>query len=222
MRYPRPATGAAGACAAAPSGKERGLSVYAIRHADKEPGDFYDRGLKSNDQPISEAGRARAAKLAPFFEGIAIDSILVSEYRRTGETIAELAARRGMAPIVEPLLNEIDVGVTEKMSDEEVRAAYPEFWRDYLARDRDFRIPGGETGEEAERRVRAVFDSLDRGKNHLLVAHEGLIRILLCSVLGMPPYKRHLFTIGFCSICVFEYLEDFGCWRIPKINLELA
>lgn len=197
------------------------MSVFVIRHSDKEIGEFYGGALSFNDQPISDAGRRKAERLIRFFEDIPIDSIHVSEYRRTHQSIAGVAARKNLTPITDRRLNEIDLGDTEKMTDEQIEKTYPEFWNAFLERTRDFRIPNGETGEEAANRVMELFGSLDRAKNHILVSHDGLIRTLICAVLSLPPYKRHLFAIRPCSVTVFEYLETFGCWSIPKLNMEL-
>lgn len=121
--------------------------------------------------------------------------------------------------MVDNRLNEIDIGCIEEMTDRKIQEQYPVFWESYHTRDHEFRMPGGETGEEAEKRIRSLFDSLDRTKNHMLATHEGLTRILLCSVLGLPPHRRHLFTIDYASITVFEYLPDYNCWAVPKVNM---
>lgn len=197
------------------------MSIYVIRHADKEQGYFHTEGLRFNDQPLSTIGIGKAQRLATYFEQIPIDGIYVSEYRRTGQTIAPVAKMKHMQPIVDPRLNEIDVGVTELMTVEDIKRQYPEFWKALVDRDHDFRIPGGETGAEASRRIMNLVSSLDRSRNQILVTHEGLIRILLCTLFSMPPFKRHLFGIEPCSITLFTYLEEFSCWSVPKINMEL-
>lgn len=202
-------------------GLEVFVSIFVIRHSDKEPGEFYEDALRFNDQPLSDAGRQKAERLISFFEEIPIDSIYVSEYRRTPQTIEGVASAKNLTPIVDRRLNEIDLGDTEKLTDEQVRETYPEFWNAFLKRTGDFRIPNGETGSEAASRAMELFGSLVRTKNHILVSHDGLIRTLVCAVLTLPPYKRHLFRIRPCSITVFEYLEMFGCWSIPKLNMEL-
>jgi len=197
------------------------MSIYVIRHADKERGEFYGKKLKYNDQPISEEGLKKAEKLVGYFENRNVESIYISEYRRTKQTIMPVALKKGITPIIDCRLNEIEVGETENMTDDQVKQRYPEFWDAYIKRDHDFRIPHGETGEEAAKRILAVFNSLDYYKDYILVSHEGIIKTLICSVLSIPPYKRHLFIIDFCSITIFEYSDDFHCWRIPKINMEL-
>lgn len=198
------------------------MSIFVIRHAQKSMGEYHQQGLKFNDQPITEAGFASARRLGDFFRPIDIASIHVSEYLRTQQTIAYVANEKGLVPIIDSRINEIDIGCIEMMDDEQIQAQFPQFWDDYHARTHEFRMPGGETGEEAEKRIRSLFDSLDRTKHHIFSTHEGLTRILLCSVLGIPPYKRHLFTIDYASITVFTYAQEFGCWTVPKVNMVLG
>jgi len=197
------------------------MGIYVLRHADKQKGEFYQSGFKFNNQPISDEGKWKAEKLVPFFDPIRIDAIYVSEYLRTQQTISYVASHKKLAPLVDARLNEIDVGITEQMTDEQVQSVYPDFWEAYVSRTHDFRIPGGETGEEAAKRIMGLFSSLDRERIYILVTHEGLIRTLICTVLSMPPYRRHLFKIDPCSITQFEYLPEFNCWSIPKINMEV-
>ena len=64
------------------------MSIYVVRHAEKQSGDFHHEGLKFNDQPITKAGMESARRLVDFFSPIDIASIHVSEYLRTQQTIA--------------------------------------------------------------------------------------------------------------------------------------
>jgi broad specificity phosphatase PhoE len=194
------------------------MAVFVIRHADKEAGPYRTEGLPLSDQPLSALGRAKAAALGARFEGVVIDSIRVSEYVRTRQTIEALAAARGLPLEVDPRLNEVDIGELEGLADEEVEARYPDFWKAFLARDRDFAFPGGESGEDASARVMSAFASLPSEGNHILVAHDGIIRVLLCGILGLPSHMRHLFQVDFCSLTEFEYDARFSRWRVLRIN----
>lgn len=194
------------------------MSVYLVRHADKEEGEHYGPELRLNDQNLSEAGRAQALRLLDCFDGIGIDTIRASRYRRTSQTASFLAHERGIGIRVDPRLDEIDIGELDRLKDDEIRVRYPDFWRAYTERTADFRFPGGESGEEAGARIHEAFLELDLEGNHLLVAHDGIIRALLCRVLGLPAHRRHLFRIGLCSVTRLEYQSDFGSWAIAEMN----
>lgn len=76
-------------------------TVFVMRHAEKQtlnPGD--------KDPPLAPAGEARALELAQHFgrapKGQSIDAIIVTELRRTQDTVRPLANRLGVPVIVVP------------------------------------------------------------------------------------------------------------------------
>lgn len=197
------------------------MKVYIIRHAEKEKGEYYNPQLRRQDEPISLGGRAAAEELIEYFSDKNIEAIYVSGYRRTGETIAPLAARLGLVPVIDERLNEIDNGLIEGLSDAEVEERYPEVWSAYRRRSADFRFPEGETGEEVRQRIAAFLD--EKRRQHpdeaiVLVAHDGLIRLLACHVLGLPVYARWRFQVDFCGIMEISSLPDGEGWKLIRFN----
>ena len=67
-------------------------SVILVRHADRQD--------DSADSPLSEAGRARAVKLATAFRDSGITTIFVTQWQRTQQTAAPLAEALGLTPVV--------------------------------------------------------------------------------------------------------------------------
>lgn len=67
-------------------------AIYVIRH--------FDTPAAERDPDLTDTGKARAAKLLAWFEGKALTAIYVSDFRRTRQTVAPLAARRGIAVTV--------------------------------------------------------------------------------------------------------------------------
>lgn len=65
-------------------------------------------------------------------------------------------------------------------------------------------------------------DLIEKTENCVLVCHEGYIRLLMCNVLGLPVYKRHLFKCSFGSITELNYNYDRKEWKIIKINQEIV
>ena len=80
--------------------------VLVVRHAERADGGAGTAatasapGMMANDPPLSAAGEQRAAKLAAMLGAAGIKQIFVTEYRRTAQTAAPLAARLGLTPIV--------------------------------------------------------------------------------------------------------------------------
>jgi broad specificity phosphatase PhoE len=64
-------------------------TIYVVRHAERA-------SEEDRDSPLSDAGRARAEALANALEASGIETIYVTQYRRTRETVAPLAGRLGL------------------------------------------------------------------------------------------------------------------------------
>jgi broad specificity phosphatase PhoE len=175
--------------------------------------------LGHNNQPISATGRRRAKRLYRYLKDKSVSSIFVSDYVRTVQTITYAADRLHLTPVVDSLLNEIDVGEIETLNDGEIRARYPELWEAYTNRSADFRFPGGETGTEAQHRVGSFLSDIrTTGGAVVAVSHDGLVRSLLCAVLEIPVYKRFDFTIDLCGFMEIEYDENVARWRLIRFN----
>jgi broad specificity phosphatase PhoE len=73
--------------------------VILVRHGEKEK-------EPANDPPLSEAGRKTADRLAAIGEQAGVEVIFTSQARRTRDTAAPLAARRGLTPKVRNVTRE--------------------------------------------------------------------------------------------------------------------
>jgi broad specificity phosphatase PhoE len=195
------------------------MKAYIVRHADKAKGDYYDAHLRHHDQPISRRGRKQALMVMKYFRKKSISSIYVSEYVRTGQTIRPLTVKKKIVPVVDSRLNEIDIGIIDGLPDEEIREKYPEAWSAYQDRDRDFQWPGGETGAQAQGRiVDFLMEQTDASGDILVVAHDGIIRTLICYILAIPVYRRFEFRIDTASITEIEWDAEKRKWKLIRLN----
>lgn len=195
------------------------IRFYLLRHADKAIGDYFNPRVKLNDQPISEFGFQQAAKLVGYFDGTVIQAIYVSEYTRTEQTVRPLARKLKITPVVEKRLNEIDIGLAEKLTDDELREQYPQVWQAAQEWNRDFRWPEGERGAEAQARiVNFIQEQLDQEGNILVVAHDGIIRLLVCYVLGLPVYRRAGFQLDTACVTEIDWDKTREKWKLIRFN----
>ena len=144
-------------------------SFILIRHAEAPWSE--DEG-----RPLSAAG-ARAAELLPErLDGLAIDAIYSSPYRRALETASPLAERRGLLVSEVPDLRERALGSYRCASFEEAVAAT---WSDF-----DLAHPGGESSRCAQRRALSVVGGLARrhpSQTVALATHGNLLALVLNS-----------------------------------------
>ena len=199
--------------------KDLKMRWYIIRHADKEQGDFYNSNLRHQDQPISGKGNLQAQNLIPYFLNKSFNKIYVSDYIRTLQTIEYIAKKKKISPIVDSRLNEIDNGLIEGLSEQVLEQRYPDVWGAFKDRDRDFQFPGGESGEDACKRIQSFFKEKEVLKEDIvLVSHDGLIRLLLCYILGIAVYRRWDFQVDACGIMEIEYQPTFKKWKLIRFN----
>ena len=82
----------AAGCAMHRAGPPEPAAVYVMRHLHTPEGE--------RDPDLTAEGQRHAALLADWFGGERLRAIYVSDYRRTRQTAAPLAARLGILPIV--------------------------------------------------------------------------------------------------------------------------
>ena len=198
---------------------------YFVRHAEKELGNYLNPILRHQDEPITRKGLVESDKLLQFFSDKQISHIYISAYQRTGQTIAVTARALNLVPVIDSRLNEIDNGRIEGLTDDEIHQAFPDVWKGFRERNSDFRFPDGETGEEVRERLgQFIKEKLQqRSKENLIaVAHDGLIRILMCHILNLPVYRRWNFRVDFCGVTEIEYQSKYDDWKLIRFNHTLS
>lgn len=126
---------------------------------------------------MSTRGVAYADALAEYIETQQIDGLRVwtSWLKRTIQTVANVPAPQERWKA----LNEIDAGICEEMTYEEIQSKYPD---DFKARDQNkfaYRYPRGESYEDLVARLEPVIMELERQGNVLVVSHQAVLRCLL-------------------------------------------
>ena len=203
---------------AAPPSTHRG-TIYLLRHgAIDHPGQAR-RYIGWQDHALSDTGRLQARAWSEYFSGMALDGIYCSDLGRCLETARIIAARCSLEPRALAELREIGLGEWEGRRFDAVRAEDPREFQRRGEQIADHRPPGGESFNDLQRRVWPVFTKLASGPHRaiLMVIHAGVIRVLLCRLLGMP--LENLFRIGLAygtlSIVDFAPRE----YRVRAVNI---
>jgi probable phosphoglycerate mutase len=194
-----------------------GGTIFLLRHGETA-GDGRRRFIGQADLPLSPEGRRQALAWRRWFAGQRLVGIYASDLRRSQET-ARMVAGRGPAPEVLPALREIHLGQWEGLEMEAVRRQCPE---DFQRRGADlagFRPPGGESFGDLQARVWPAFQGLAARNpgDLLIVAHAGVIRVLVCRLLGMP--LAHLFLLGQDPGALTILQRREGGIRLQALNL---
>ncbi|XP_066524393.1 6-phosphofructo-2-kinase/fructose-2,6-bisphosphatase 3 isoform X1 [Hoplias malabaricus] len=170
-------------------------SIYLCRHGESQ---HNIQGRLGGDSGLSTRGRKFASALSKFVEEQNLKDLKVwtSQMRRSIQTAEALDV-----PYEQwKALNEIDAGVCEEMTYEEVRERYPE---EFALRDQDkyyYRYPTGESYQDLVQRLEPVIMELERQENVLVICHQAVMRCLLAYFLDksadeMPYLKCPLHTV---------------------------
>jgi broad specificity phosphatase PhoE len=165
-----------------------GTGVILVRHGRTE-WNATRRVQGQTDAPLDALGRAQAARTAARLATEPITALHTSDLCRAVESARPLAEARGLAIRTWPELREIGYGPWEGLTVAEIESRYPEqygVWR----RDRlRFRLEGVETLEALHDRAlrvgRAILNG-HGGETVAVVGHGGMLRSLLCALLGWP------------------------------------
>jgi broad specificity phosphatase PhoE len=105
-------------------------------------------------------------------------TIWTSTLKRTIQTARHLAAETGYDKLEWKALDELDSGVCDGLTYEEIAEKYPE---DFAARDEDkynYRYRGGESYRDVVIRLEPIIMELERSENVIIVTHQAVLRCI--------------------------------------------
>eukprot|EP01027_Heterolobosea_sp_BB2_P014943 GEZU01021423.1.p1 GENE.GEZU01021423.1~~GEZU01021423.1.p1 ORF type:complete len:251 (-),score=91.68 GEZU01021423.1:481-1233(-) len=161
--------------------------IWLTRHGES----LYNvEGKIGGDSSLSDEGKSYAKKLAAFVKQKlpqgSNDSLVIwtSTLKRSMETAEHLKF-----PIVHwKALDEIDSGICDGMTYEEIEQKMPE---EYAARMKDkfrYRYPRGESYQDMIQRLEPVLIELERQRSPvLIIAHQAVTRVLYAYLKGIKP-----------------------------------
>lgn len=150
-----------------------------------------------SDIDLTELGKQQACGLSRWALAHGVEVVISSPVRRAQETASPSARALDVPLQVVPGLKEIDFGVAEGRSGAELDARDPTLMADFRADPVANPFPGAESAQDAA--VRGAVTLRDIAAEHcghrvLVVAHNTLLRLSLCELLGIPPaHYRRLF-----------------------------
>ncbi len=192
--------------------------VYLVRHGTTEWNrEEIFRGRV--DCGLNETGRAEAAAVAGYFEGVKMDGIYTSPLARAAETAAAIAVGRGMEVVPDPAFIDLDFGEWQGHPLKEVREKYPEMYRAWRERPQEVTFPGGENLDQVRKRaweglLRVARENPDR--TVVIVSHRVITKVLICAALGLD--NSHFWQIkqDTTAINCLEYAR--GMFIVSLLN----
>jgi alpha-ribazole phosphatase len=178
--------------------------IHLIRHG-QVAGFDQPRYNGQTDVALTDFGVGQYHALKVRFAEVKLAACYTSDLTRCTTGAAIICQPAEIAPIIRPELRELNIGVWEGLSWDEIRATWPDGWQARLADLVNYRVPQGENLLDVEARVMPVIrDIVQRhaGEEVLVVAHGGVNRIVLLNAIGAP-------LAG-----MFNIEQNYGCRNI--------
>ncbi|KZT26487.1 bifunctional 6-phosphofructo-2-kinase/fructose-2,6-bisphosphate 2-phosphatase [Neolentinus lepideus HHB14362 ss-1] len=165
-------------------------SIFFSRHGESQ---YNVEGKIGGDASLSTRGLQYASALPALITdniGDAPLTVWTSTLQRTIQTAQHLPYTK----LTWKSLDELDAGVCDGMTYEEIEQAYPE---DFANRDEDkfnYRYRGGESYRDVVVRLEPVIMELERQENILIIGHQAILRCLYAYFHNLPqadlPYIK--------------------------------
>ena len=162
--------------------------IFLVRHGETE----WNKSLRyqgHRDISLSDTGRRQAEKIAARLSTERIDAAYSSDLSRALETAKAISSFHNLNVNIVTELKETNFGRWEGLTYKEIDEQFHEVMNGWRTNPMETKIPGGESLGEVAQRCHAGMEKIIRenpGKNVLVVAHGGIIRIIAATALGMP------------------------------------
>ncbi|CAI4043532.1 fructose-2,6-bisphosphatase SKDI_10G0630 [Saccharomyces kudriavzevii IFO 1802] len=155
------------------------------------------------DSSLSERGFQYAKKLKHLVKESAGEvnlTVWTSTLKRTQQTAKHLPYKK----LQWKALDELDAGVCDGMTYEEIEKKYPE---DFKARDNDkyeYRYRGGESYRDVVIRLEPVIMELERQENVLIITHQAVLRCIYAYFMNVPQEESPWMSIPLHTLIKLE------------------
>lgn len=190
-------------------------TLYFSRHGESENNVL---GRIGGDTNLSPRGRKYAQSLARHMNEVKIEGLKVwtSELRRTKQTAEGIDAPAEHISA----LNELDAGVCEGLTYEEMQDKFPQ---EFAWRDQDklrYRYPWGESYVDIMARLDPVLLELEHEDNVLVVSHQAVLRCILGYFLNKKPEELPYINVPLHTLIKIK-IDGYNChMECTKLNVE--
>lgn len=185
-------------------------SVFLIRHGEVAgnmgSGDrvFYSGW---DDVPLTARGIKQGEVVARRMAKEKLHAIYSSDLQRARLTAKSIAAPHGIEVLCDAGWRESNFGAWNGKSEGDILAGWPDVWQARQADPVDVAPPDGESLRDLANRLAPAWQKIVTQHEHeqiALIAHQGVIRVLLLLILEAPLSVYRRFQIDNCSLSRVE------------------
>ena len=183
--------------------------LYLVRHGETAFNSS-QRLWGHTDVELSNLGIKQAERLRDRIALEKISFVYSSDLSRAIVTAQIIASKHKLEVMRCSELREFNYGKVEGWTLEEVIKNYPQYYNYLIDRGPHFSFPGGETPNELGARVGKFISKLKKykpGGNLLVVVHSGVLRVIICKLMGIGIRHIYKFIPSLASISILEYRD---------------
>lgn len=184
--------------------------IHLIRHG-QVAGFDQARYNGQTDVPLTDLGVEQYHRIKERLADKKISACYTSDLSRCTVGADIICAQFGFEPVRLSELRELNIGVWEGMTWQEIQSKWPEQWQARMADLVNFRVPQGENPLDVEARVMPVISEIVEkhcGQEVLVVAHGGVNRIVLLNAIGAPLSAMFNIEQSYGCINIIDYYAD--------------
>jgi alpha-ribazole phosphatase len=184
--------------------------IYLIRHG-QVAGHDQPRYNGQADVGLTDMGLEQYHLLKERLAGKPISACYSSDLSRCAIGADIICGRFGIEPVRRPELRELNIGVWEGLTWQEIAQRWPMEWQARLNDLVNYRVPQGENLLDVEARVMPVIAEIverHTGQEILVVGHGGVNRIVLLSAIGAPLAGMFNIEQTYGCLNIIDYYAD--------------
>lgn len=178
--------------------------IHLIRHG-QVAGYDQPRYNGQTDVALTDVGLEQYHRLKGLLSDKPISACYTSDLSRCAIGADIICRQFGIEPVRRSELRELNIGIWEGMTWQEITSRWPEEWHARLADLVNYRVPEGENLLDVHNRVMPVIAEIierHKGQEILVVGHGGVNRVVLLNAIGAP-------LAG-----MFNIEQNYGCHNI--------
>lgn len=200
------------------------MNIYLVRHGETEQNkrkNFYGK----LDVGLNKKGEEQSYKVGEFLKNVDFNKIYISDRKRTRETAERILERNKFYEKEKNIIykdkriNEIDFGIFEGKSYEEIGFLYPKEQERWERDWKNFAPPKGESAVGFYNRVENFMKHIQKEEDgdYLIVSHGGVIRMIYSYILqnNMDFYWNFASRNGDITLIKYEYENLFIDYILP-------
>ncbi len=189
------------------------MRLILVRHGQTEWNQL-GRIQGRTDIPLNDTGIMQARAAGEWLSQRRIDAVYSSPMQRAFDTATEIARPHGLPVISLDDIIEIDFGLWEEKTADELKKLYPEYWNDWswhLDEEKSANMQAESAYtilNRVKRALNSIFEENTAGSTAVVVSHTMPIKLIMANAIGLPLKSLQSIKVGNCGICELDMNTD--------------